>query len=163
MLVPRSDGDFTDRPLTCYYSLCPGNSRTAGPPVLQFLQVSQFQEMVSTCCFFSCLESHYYNHGSQRTIYFISSSQCLHMLSRSVVSNSLRPHGLQLSRLLCPWRFSRQESWSGLPCPPPGDLPNPGIEPKQKDYFCYFKLWKTFTIIMRKSEIILKNDKINYV
>ena len=25
--------------------------------------------------------------------------------------------------------FSRQEHWSGLPCPPPGDLPNPGIEP----------------------------------
>ena len=26
--------------------------------------------------------------------------------------------------------FSRQEYWSGLPCPPPGDLPNPGIEPR---------------------------------
>ena len=26
--------------------------------------------------------------------------------------------------------FSRQEYWSGLPCPPPGDLPNPGIEPE---------------------------------
>ena len=25
-------------------------------------------------------------------------------------------------------RFSKQEHWSGLPCPPPGDLPNPGIE-----------------------------------
>ena len=25
--------------------------------------------------------------------------------------------------------FSRQEYWSGLPHPPPGDLPNPGIEP----------------------------------
>ena len=25
--------------------------------------------------------------------------------------------------------LSRQESWSGLPCPPPGDLPDPGIEP----------------------------------
>ena len=25
--------------------------------------------------------------------------------------------------------FSRQESWSGLPFPPPGDFPNPGIEP----------------------------------
>ena len=25
--------------------------------------------------------------------------------------------------------FSRQEYWGGLPCPPPGDLPNPGIEP----------------------------------
>ena len=24
----------------------------------------------------------------------------------------------------------RQEHWSGLPCPPPGDLPNPGIEPR---------------------------------
>ena len=25
--------------------------------------------------------------------------------------------------------FFRQEYWSGLPCPPPGDLPDPGIEP----------------------------------
>ena len=26
--------------------------------------------------------------------------------------------------------FSKQEYWSGLPCPPPGDFPNPGIEPR---------------------------------
>ena len=26
--------------------------------------------------------------------------------------------------------FSRQEYWSGLPFPPPGDLPDPGIKPK---------------------------------
>ena len=26
--------------------------------------------------------------------------------------------------------FSRQEYWSGLPCLPPGDLPDPGIEPE---------------------------------
>ena len=26
-------------------------------------------------------------------------------------------------------QFSRQEYWSGLPFPPPGDLPNPGIKP----------------------------------
>ena len=25
--------------------------------------------------------------------------------------------------------FSRQEYWSGLPFPPPGDLPEPGIQP----------------------------------
>ena len=25
--------------------------------------------------------------------------------------------------------FSRQEYWSGMPCPSPGDLPHPGIEP----------------------------------
>ena len=26
--------------------------------------------------------------------------------------------------------FSRQEYWSGLPCTPPGDLPDPGIKPE---------------------------------
>ena len=31
--------------------------------------------------------------------------------------------------LLCLWGFLRQEYWSGLPCPPPEDLPDPGIEP----------------------------------
>ena len=30
--------------------------------------------------------------------------------------------------LLCPEGFSRQEYWSGLPCPLPGDLPNPGVK-----------------------------------
>ena len=58
------------------------------------------------------------------------SSLCCAVLSCSVVSNSLRPHGLESARLLCPWGFSSQEYWSGLPCPPPGDLPNPGIEPR---------------------------------
>ena len=28
-----------------------------------------------------------------------------------------------------PMGFSKQEYWSGLPCLPPGDLPDPGIEP----------------------------------
>ena len=50
------------------------------------------------------------------------------VLSQSVVSDSLQPHGLQPAKLLCPWGFSRQEYWRGLP--PPGDLPNPGIEPR---------------------------------
>ena len=26
--------------------------------------------------------------------------------------------------------FSRQEYWSGLPCPPPGDIPDPGVRPE---------------------------------
>ena len=52
------------------------------------------------------------------------------VLSQSLVSDSLKPHGLQPSRLLCPWGFSRQEYQSGLPCPPSGDLPNPGIKPR---------------------------------
>ena len=52
------------------------------------------------------------------------------VLRHSVVSDTLGPHRLQPTRLLCPWGFSRQEYWRGLPCPPPGDLPNPGIEPR---------------------------------
>ena len=50
------------------------------------------------------------------------------VLSHSVVSDSLRSHRLYRVRLLCPWGFSRQEYSSGLPCPSPGDLPNPGTE-----------------------------------
>ena len=55
---------------------------------------------------------------------------CCAVLRHSILPDSLRPHGLQPTRLLCAWGFPRQEHWSGLPCPPPGDLPNPGIEPR---------------------------------
>ena len=42
----------------------------------------------------------------------------------SVISNSLEPQApLSIE-------FSRQEYWSGLPFPPPGYLPDPGIEPE---------------------------------
>ena len=58
---------------------------------------------------------------------------CCAVLSHSVVSDCLRPHGMQPTRLLCPWRFSRQEHWSGLPFPPPGDLSNPGTEPRSPE------------------------------
>ena len=50
-------------------------------------------------------------------------------VSHSVVSNSATPWAAALRAPLSKG-FSRQECWSGLPCPPPGDLPNLGIEPK---------------------------------
>ena len=46
------------------------------------------------------------------------------------MSDSLPSHELQSTRLLCPWGFSRQEYWNGLPCPLSGHLPNPGIKPR---------------------------------
>ena len=55
---------------------------------------------------------------------------CCDVLTSSVMSDSLQSCGLQPARLLCALGLSRQEYWSGLPCPPPGDLPNPGIEPR---------------------------------
>ena len=50
------------------------------------------------------------------------------VLSQSVVSDFLQPCGLQPPRFLCSWGFSRQRYRGGLPCPAPGDLPNPGIK-----------------------------------
>ena len=47
---------------------------------------------------------------------------------RSVVSDSVTPRTIACQATLS-MGFSRQEYRSGLPCPPPGDLPNPGIEP----------------------------------
>ena len=55
---------------------------------------------------------------------------CWAVLSHSVVSNSLRPHGVYPAGLLCPWEFSKQENWSELPFPSPGDLPDQVIEPR---------------------------------
>ena len=52
------------------------------------------------------------------------------VISHSVVSDFLQPHGLQPARLFYPWGFFRQEYWSELPCPPLGDRPNPRIKPK---------------------------------
>ena len=44
---------------------------------------------------------------------------------------TLRPHGLQPARLLCPWDSpGKNTGGSWLPWPPPGDLPNPGIKPR---------------------------------
>ena len=54
--------------------------------------------------------------------------RCLHAKSLSCVLLFVTPwtvaHQAPLSM-----GFSRQEYWSGLPCPPPGHLPDPGIEP----------------------------------
>ena len=54
--------------------------------------------------------------------------KCVHAQLLSHVQ-LFRPHGLLPARLFCPWIFSRQEYWSRLPFPSPGDLPNPGTKP----------------------------------
>ena len=65
-------------------------------------------------------------------------SSLLQSVSHSVVSDSLRPHGLSMESF-------RQKYWSRLPFPPPGDLPYPGFElaspeaPElQSDFFFFF-------------------------
>ena len=58
--------------------------------------------------------------------------KCVWFLGRaySVLSHVCLFAALQTVACQAPlfMRFSRQEHWSGLPCLPPGDLPDPGIE-----------------------------------
>ena len=54
--------------------------------------------------------------------------------------------------------FSRQEYWSGLPFPSPGDLPDPGIEPTSLlspalagGFFTTSAAWRTWVILISHS------------
>ena len=47
----------------------------------------------------------------------------------SLVQIFVTPWTVALQALLC-MGFPRQEYWSGIPFPPPGDLPDPGMEPR---------------------------------
>ena len=61
-------------------------------------------------------------HGSDtRTCVLCLVAQCVQLFMTPGTLACQAPH---------PWGFSRQEYWTGLTCPPPGDLPNPGIEPR---------------------------------
>ena len=54
-------------------------------------------------------------------------SACMH--AESLLSCPTLCNPMDYSPPLLSMEFSRQEHWSGLPCPLPGDLPDPGIEP----------------------------------
>ena len=78
--------------------------------------------------------------------------------SRSVVSDSATPWTV-VHQAPPSIGFSRQEYWSGLPFPSPGDLPYPGIEPRspalQADALTSEPLGKPpYSLIKRKTSII---------
>ena len=62
--------------------------------------------------------------GSERSPRDGSGYACMHTKWLQLCL-TLRPFGLHLARLLCPWGFSRQEYWNGLPCPTPGEPSQP--------------------------------------
>ena len=73
----------------------------------------------------------------------------------------------------CPWGFSRQEYWSGLPCPPPGDLPKPRSptlqekslpsEPSGKRTCNYLQIIKVNEVQQRMCQIIYKVNVCTHV
>ena len=68
----------------------------------------------------------------QNFFFLLKYDSVVHKMKESeVMSDSLRPHGLYVAHQAPPsMGFSRQESWSGLLFPSPGDRPDPGIEPR---------------------------------
>ena len=58
--------------------------------------------------------------------------------------------------------FSRKESWSGLPCPPPGNLPDPGIEPRSlaspalvDGFFTTSATWEAAYVLLSQNKVDL--------
>ena len=95
-------------------------------------------------------------------------TQCMHACSVvQSVSNVAIPWFVALQAPLS-MEFPRQEYWSGLPFPTPGDPPNPGIEPRspvspalQADFLplyhlgspTYTGLWVNYISIKPKEKI----------
>ena len=71
--------------------------------------------MESFCCY------------RKHTIFTLNKTFEGEIFSQSVMSDSVAPWTVACQALLC-MEFSRQEYWSGLLVPSPGDLPDPGIE-----------------------------------
>ena len=79
--------------------------------------------------------------GLEGSIYERAVSVAFRVLFCKSVLRVLSAQSLQSCWTLCPpcmvtrqaplsMGFLRQEYWSGLPCPPPGDLLDPGLEPR---------------------------------
>ena len=61
--------------------------------------------------------------------------------------------------------FSRQEYWSGMPCPPPGDLPNPGIGPHllcllhwQGRFFTTRATWEAHNVYIHQNTVLYTSN-----
>ena len=78
----------------------------------------------------------------------------VYVLSRSVGSDSLRPHGLQPSRLLCPWMFPGKNTGVGCHFLLQGVFLNQGLNP------CLWHLlhWQAYSLsfLCSKPEVLVK-------
>ena len=83
------------------------------------LQKTWTQTQQPSIAHHTCAHTHTHAHTSNLCVHAKSLQLCLTLCDLMDFSP---PDSLSMG-------FSRQEYWSGLPFPPPGDLPNAGIEP----------------------------------
>ena len=110
--IPTPLGLFIPSLVVCQDSSGVSTLPSGGQHFLQS-SVSHLWKLLTPCS--SCL-------GVKFCMYVCA---CVQLLQSCL---SLQPYRLAHQAPLTA-DFSRQEYWSGLLCPPPGDLPHPGIEP----------------------------------
>ena len=72
---------------------------------------------------------HYFEKACLEDLAYCKGRTCLSAQSLQLCL-TLQPYGQYVAcRAPLSMGFSRHKNWSGLPCPPPGNLPDPGIEP----------------------------------
>ena len=76
------------------------------------------------------LSSHSFPSGCCFHLFLLIMTTCMQVLSRFSCVRLLAMPWTVAHQAPLSLGFSRQEYQSGLPCPPPGDLPDPGIEPR---------------------------------
>ena len=119
----------------------------------------------------SCLWATFHSIQNGQLLFILPNPTQSHCLCESFHSPlSMRANSLQLcltlgyseSQAPLSMGFSRQESWSGSPCPPPGDLPDPGIKPTSLmslalvgRFFTTSATWKVQSYRMTKQSISL--------
>ena len=101
-----------------------------GLEILLFQLLSIYR---TTCCIPKSIFSHnrFVGYCTYSEVILLSfyTSQYIYLYVLNCFSSARLCASLWMPRLLCLPSFSRQEDWSALLCPPPGDLPDPGIEP----------------------------------
>ena len=97
------------------------------------IQKAVIGESQTHCCVFNCVWTRNSHSESYCSCYSVAKS-CLTLVTPWTVTPQA-PQSL---------RSPRQEYWSGLPLPPPGDPPGPGIEPKSPALAGrFFTIWAT--------------------
>ena len=87
----------------------------------------------------------------------------------SVLPDSLETPWILVHQAPLSMGFPRQEYWSGLPCPPPGDFPDPGIELTSLTYpalvggfFTTPTTWETRSQIYWKSNHFFLSNRMSW-
>ena len=116
-----ASNDMTDKPRTALGPKPHVRKSSSASPPISLLSTSMIHAHTSGGCCAVCLW--------EEAVFPQVSLQCCAVLSHSVMTNSLQAHGLQPSRLLCPWDFPDKNTGVGCHALLQGIFPTQGSNP----------------------------------